>query len=170
VIDGKMEKAINEQINAELYSAYLYLAMAAYFESANLPGFANWMRVQFQEELAHAMKFYDHMIERNGRVELKAISAPAKSWKGVVPVFEETLAHEREVTALIHKLVDLALKLGDHATNAMLQWFVNEQVEEESTAERILEELKMIADNSSAMFMMNRELAARVFTPPPAAQ
>ena len=168
MIHAEMEKAINEQINAELYSAYLYLSMSAYFQSQNLPGFANWMRVQFQEETLHALKFYDYLNERGGRVKLAAIDAPAQEWPSTLAVFEETLAHERKVTALINKLVDLSLKLSDHATNIMLQWFVTEQVEEEATAEQVLLELKMIEGNSSALFLMNRELGARVFTPPPA--
>jgi ferritin len=168
MINPEMEKAINEQINAELFSAYLYLSMSAYFQSQNLPGFANWMRIQFQEETLHATKFFDYLNERGGRVVLAAIDAPAKEWPSTVAAFEETLAHERKVTALINKLVDLSLKLSDHATNSMLQWFVTEQVEEESTAETILLELKMIEGNSSALFLMNRELGARVFTPPPA--
>lgn len=166
MIDAKMEAAINDQINAELYSAYLYLSMAAYFQSVNLPGFANWMRIQFQEEMFHGLKFFDYLIERGGRAELAVIAAPPKEFASAVAAFEDTLAHERVVTSRIHKLVDLALSLGDHATNATLQWFVNEQVEEESTAEQILMELKMIEGNSSAMFLMNRELGARVYTPP----
>lgn len=169
MIDAKMEAAINDQINAELYSAYLYLSMAAYFQNENLQGFANWMRVQFQEEMFHALKFFDFLIERGGRAELAAIAAPPKEFASAVAAFEDTLAHERVVTERIHKLVDLALSLSDHATNATLQWFVNEQVEEEATAEQILRELKMIEGNSSALFLMNRELGARVYTPPAAA-
>jgi ferritin len=169
MIDPKMEAAINAQINAEMYSAYLYLSMAAYFQSVNLPGFASWMRVQYQEETFHAMKFFDYLMERGGRAELTAIAAPAKEFASPVAIFEETLAHERVVTGLIHKLADLAQSLGDHATSFMLQWFINEQVEEEATAEQVLMELKMIEGNSSAMFLMNRELGARVFTPPAAA-
>jgi ferritin len=167
MISAEMEQAINEQINAELYSAYLYLSMSAYFAAQNLPGFASWMHVQFQEETLHGLKFYDYLNARGGRVTLQAIEAPAKEWTSPVAVFEETLAHERKVTALINKLVDLSLKLSDHATNSMLQWFVTEQVEEESTAETILLELKMIEGDSSALFLMNRELGTRVFTPPP---
>lgn len=169
MIDKKMEEAINAQVNAELYSAYLYLSMAAYFQSVNLPGFASWMRVQFQEEQFHAMKFFDYLIERGGRAELLAIAAPPKDFASAVEVFEDTLGHEREVTARIHKLADLAISLNDHATTSMLQWFINEQVEEEATAEQVLLELKMIEGNSSAMFLMNRELGARVYTPPAAA-
>lgn len=170
MIDSRMEAAINDQINAELFSAYLYLSMSAYFQSVNLQGFANWMRVQFQEETLHAMKFYDYVHERGGRVVLQAIAQPDKEWPSTLAVFEETLAHERKVTSLIHKLVDLSLSISDHATHSMLQWFVSEQVEEEATAETVLMELKMIEGNTSALFLMNRELGARVFTPPPAAQ
>ena len=168
MIDKKMQKAINKQINAEIYSAYMYLAMAAYFEDISLGGFAQWMRIQYEEELAHAMRFYNHMCERSGRVTLLPIEAPPTQWKSPLHVFEETLKHERHVTALIHKLVDLSIDLKDHASTQMLQWFIEEQVEEEATAETILDELKLIGEAKSGLFMMNRELSQRTFTPPPA--
>ena len=166
MINEKMQDAINEQINAEMYSAYLYLSMSAYFESEGLSGFANWMRVQYDEEVFHAMKFFNYVAERGGRVTLKAIDAPQAEWKSVIDVFENTLEHERHVTSLINNLVDLSIELKDHATNQMLQWFVEEQVEEESTAETILDELKLIGEAKSGLFMMNRELAQRTFSPP----
>jgi len=168
MIANKVQKAINDQINAELYSAYLYLAMSAYFQSVNLQGFANWMRVQYQEETLHALKFYDYLVERSGRVMLQPIAPPPPKWASPLAVFEESYAHERKVTALINKIADLAIAEGDHATVAMLQWFVTEQVEEEASAEKIVEELKRIGDNSGALFMLDRELLTRVFTPPPA--
>lgn len=168
MINEKMQNAINDQINAEIYSAYLYLSMSAYFEANALHGFANWMRVQYQEEIAHAMRLYNFINDRGGRVILKAIDAPQTDWNSVLEVFEQTLEHERHVSALIHGLVDLAMELNDHATNQMLQWFVEEQVEEESSAETLLDELRLVGDNKSGLFMLNRELAQRVYTPPPA--
>jgi len=169
MISTKVEKAINDQINAEFYSSYLYLSMSAYFHGLNLEGFANWMRVQYQEETFHALKLYDYLAERGGKIHLQPIAEPPTDWKSLVAVFEETLEHERKVTGLIGNLTDLAINERDHATHTMLQWFVNEQVEEEASAERILVELKRIGDNQSALFMMDREMIARVFTPPAAA-
>lgn len=163
MIEKKMQDALNEQVNAEIYSAYLYLSMAAYFEANSLSGFAGWMRVQYQEEMSHALKLYDYVNERGGRVQLAAIDEPPAEWKSPVDVFQETLEHERLVSSLIHKLVDLAIELGDHATNQMLQWFVGEQVEEEATAEQILDEIKLIGDARSGIFMLNRELGQRAF-------
>jgi ferritin len=163
MLSKKMQDALNEQINAELYSAYIYLSMSAYFEDANLSGFANWMRAQYQEEVAHAMRFYNYVHDRGGRVLLKEIAAPQTEWKSPVDVYEHTLEHERHVSALIHKLVDLANEENDHATHQMLQWFVEEQVEEEATAEQVLEELRLIGDNKGGLFMMNREMAQRQF-------
>jgi len=165
-MNKKVEKALNEQINAEMYSSYLYLAMSAYFADANMSGFANWMRIQAQEELAHAMIFFDYVNERGGRVDLKVIEKPKKDWKNAIEVFEETLKHEQHVTSLINNLVNLAIEEKDHATNNMLQWFVKEQVEEEANANQILGEVKMTEGKGPGMFMIDRELKARVFTPP----
>jgi ferritin len=166
MISKKMEEALNGQINAEMYSAYLYLSMESYFRSLNLNGFANWMRVQTQEEMMHAMKIYDFVNERGGRVTLKAIEGPPTKWESPLTVFEAVYAHEQKVTGLINELVDLAIKEKDHATNTFLQWFVNEQVEEESSAEKIVQQLKMMKDAPGGMFMLDRELGQRVFTPP----
>jgi len=166
MLTTKMEKALNEQINAEMYSAYLYLSMSAYFEDQNLPGFANWMRIQFQEEWAHAMKFFHYIIERGGRVELEAIEKPRKEWNDSVNVMEETLNHEKHVTSLINNLMSLAHDEKDYASISMLQWFVDEQVEEEATASALLEKLKMIEGKGAGMFMMDKELSARVFVDP----
>lgn len=166
MMSKKMEKALNEQINAEAYSAYLYLAMAAYFEAENLPGLASWMRIQTQEETAHALKFFDFVNERRGRVVLKAIDQPQKEWKSPLAAFEAAFAHEQLVTGRINDLVNLAVEEKDHATGAFLQWFVNEQVEEETSVDRIVQMLKMAEKAPGAMFMIDRELGQRTFTPP----
>jgi ferritin len=166
MINKKMEKAINEQINWELYSAYLYLSMSAYFESTNLKGFAGWMRIQAMEEQTHTKRFYDFLTARGGRVILSAIKAPPKEWKSPLSVFENVLEHEVHVTKRINDLVDLSLKLKDHATNSFLQWFVTEQVEEESSADDVIQGLKLNANNPGGLFMMDKELAQRTFVPP----
>ncbi len=166
MISKKMETALNGQINAELYSAYLYLSMEAYFESENLPGFAKWMRAQTQEEVTHAMKIYDFVNERGDRVTLKSIEQPPTKWKSPLDAFEAVYRHEQKVTGLINKLMDLAIKGKDHAANTFLQWFVNEQVEEESSVDTVLQELKRAEGAAGAMFMIDRELGQRVFTPP----
>jgi ferritin len=168
MISKKMEEALNEQVNAEMYSAYMYLSMEAYFKSQNLNGFANWMRAQAQEEMMHAIKIYDFINERGGKVTLKAIDGPPTEWESPLAVFEAVYAHEQKVTGLINGLVDLAIKEKDHATNTFLQWFVNEQVEEEASADEVVQQLKMMKDAPGGMFMLNRELGQRVFTPPAA--
>jgi ferritin len=166
MIGNKMEEALNGQVNAEMYSAYLYLSMESYFKSLNLNGFANWMRVQTQEEMMHAMKIYDFINERRSRVTLKPIDGPPTKWESPRAVFEAVYAHEQKVTGLINQLVDLAIEEKDHATNTFLQWFVNEQVEEESPADEIVQQLKMMENAPGGMFMLDRELGQRVFTPP----
>ncbi|UCF17885.1 MAG: ferritin [Phycisphaerales bacterium] len=168
MISKKIEKALNEQVNAELYSAYLYLSMESWFKSKNLKGFANWMRVQAQEEMSHAMKFYDFVDERGGRIVLKAVEGPPTEWDSPLAVFEAVYEHEQKVTGLINDLVDLAIKEKDHATNSFLQWFVNEQVEEEASADQVVQQLKMVERAPGGMFMLDRELGQRVFTPPAA--
>lgn len=166
MLDAKMEKALNDQIVAEMYSAYLYLSMAAYLDGEGLGGFAKWMRAQFQEEQAHALKMFNYVGERGGRVRLGAIEAPPSEWDSPLDVFETTLAHEQMVTGLINKLVDLALELSDHATDNFLRWFVTEQVEEEDSADSIRQQLKLVGSNGQGLLMLDRELSARVFTPP----
>ncbi len=156
-------KTLNAQVNAEMYSAHLYLSMCAWFESKGLPGFANWMKVQYREELTHAMKFFDYINERNGRVILEPVSGVPTEFESIIDVFEKTLEHEQEVTALINNLVDVAVAASDHATQSFLQWFVDEQVEEEKNVTSILDDLKLIDGQGNGLFMMNRELAARVF-------
>lgn len=168
MISKKMEEALNGQVNAELYSAYLYLSMESYFKSLNLNGFATWMRVQTQEEVAHAMKIYEFLNERGGRAILKAIDGPQTEWDSPLAVFEAVYVHEQKVTGLINDLVDLAIKEKDHATNTFLQWFVNEQVEEESSADEVVQQLKMMENAPGGMFMLDRELGQRIFTPPAA--
>ncbi len=158
--------ALNEQVKKEMYSSNLYLAMASWFHSINLNGFANWMRVQVQEEMMHAMKFFDYIIERGEKAIVPELEAPSASWKTPLAAFENVLKHEQYVTESINKLVDVAIKNSDHATNMMLQWFVNEQVEEESNATDILERLRMVADNTSALFLLDNELKTRVYIPP----
>jgi ferritin len=170
MLSKKMEKALNEQINAEFYSSYLYLAMSAYFESAGLPGCARWMQAQAQEEWFHGMKLYGFVNQRGGRVTLQAIATPPASWNSTLAVFQNVLVHEQKVTGLINELVDLALKEKDHATNNFLQWFVSEQVEEEAGVSAILGKLKLIGIETSALFTLDSELGQRVFSPPPAAQ
>ncbi len=166
MLNKKIEEAINKQINAELWSGYLYLSMAAYFEDENLPGFANWMKIQYEEEVSHAMKFFDYVNERGGRVILQPIDKVDTEWDNPVHAFEDTLDHERKVTGLINNLVDLSREENDHATFNMLQWFVEEQVEEEASAEDILNKLKMIDGKGHGLLMMDKELGARTFTPP----
>jgi ferritin len=165
VMNKRMEDALNEQVNAEMFSSYLYLSMSAYFADMNLNGFANWMRVQAQEELAHAMKFFDYINERSVRIELKAIEQPRKEWGSVIEAMEETYKHEQLITSLINNLVNVAIEEKDHATNNFLQWFVSEQVEEEAHANELLSELKMIDGKGPALFMIDRELKNRVFVP-----
>jgi ferritin len=156
-----MEKALNGQVNAELYSSYLYLSMNAYFKSVNLDGFANWMYAQAQEELMHAMKLYDFINQRGGRTLLAAIEAPPDQWDSPLAVFEDTLKHEKKVTGLINGLVDIAMEERDHATQIFLQWFVTEQIEEEESVGNVLEQLKLLGDAKQGLFMMDRELATR---------
>jgi len=166
MLSNKIEKAINEQINAELYSSYLYLSMATYFESISLGGFSNWMRQQAKEELFHGMKMFDFVCERGGRTVLKAIAGPPSKWSSPLNAFENVLSHEQKVTGLINDLVNLALDERDHATNIFLQWFVSEQVEEESTAGTLVDKLKLIGKDANGLFMLDTELGQRAFTMP----
>jgi ferritin len=161
MLSKKLQDAMNEQIKNELYSAYLYLSMSAYCEAANLPGFAHWMRMQAQEEEAHAMKFYDFIYERGGRVVLQAIDQPPFEFPSPLAVFEQTLEHEQKVTGMINDLYALAVEEKDYASQIFLQWFVTEQVEEEASATQILETLKMIGDKGHALIMLDRQLGSR---------
>ena len=169
MIKKEVLDAMNEQINAETYSAYMYLSMAAYLRNMGLDGFANWMKIQYQEESAHAIKFFNYLTDRGGRVTLKAVAQVPVDFDGVVDVFEKTLAHEILVTGLINNLVDVAVKASDHASQSFLKWYVDEQVEEESNVEKILATLKLINGEGNGIFMMDRELSQRVFVDPLAA-
>lgn len=161
MLSKTLQDAMNEQIKNELYSAYIYLSMSAYCEAENLPGFAHWMRLQAQEEVGHAMKFYDFICDRGGRVALKAIDQPPIEFQSPLDVFEKTLEHEQKVTGMIHNLYALAVQEKDYPSQVFLQWFVDEQVEEEKNASQIVETLKMIGDQGPALIMLDRELAQR---------
>jgi len=167
MIAEKIQKALNKQINAEMYSAYLYLSMSSWFSSKNLDGFASWMKAQALEEMYHAMKIYGFVQERGGRVELEEISKPSVEWASPLSAFENVVEHERKVTGMIDDLVDLASAEKDHASNNFLQWFVAEQVEEEDTAGGILENMKLAGEKGSGLFMIDRELGQRAFNIPP---
>jgi ferritin len=167
MLSKKMEKAFNDQIKWEYYSAYLYLSLSSYFSNAGLSGFANWMDVQFQEEQFHARKMFDYVNEKGGRVVLQGIEAPPSVWKTPLAAFDFALKHEFAVTKRINDLMTLAQKENDHASAIFLQWFVSEQVEEEASFGDTVNKLKMVGDGGG-MFMLDRELAARVFTPPAA--
>jgi ferritin len=169
MLSKRLQEALNAQINAEYYSSYMYLAMAAYAESVNLKGFANWFRIQSQEEMIHVMKFFGFVIDRRGQVELQAIEAPPSAWDSPLAVFEATLKHEQYVTSLINRLMDVSHEEHDNATLALLQWFINEQVEEEAAADEIVQNLKLIGNEPSGLYLLDRDLATRVFVPPPAA-
>jgi len=161
MIGKPMQDAMNEQINKELFSSYLYLSMAAFFEEKNLSGFASWMHLQADEEREHAMKFYEHILERGGRVLLKAIDAPKTEWNSNLEVAEEVAAHEGKVTASIYALYELALKEKDYPAQVMLQWFISEQVEEEKNAAELVANLKLIEERGTAVLMLDKQLGKR---------
>jgi ferritin len=165
MLNKKLESAINDQIQRELASAYIYLSMATYFEAHTLPGFANWMRIQFHEEQFHALKFYDFVFDRGGVVKLQPIEGPPVEFKSPIDVFEQTLAHEQKVTGHINDLYALSLEERDYPCQTLLQWFIDEQVEEEKNAGDILDMLKMTEGNSHALLMLDRELGARQLPP-----
>lgn len=165
MISKTMEKAINEQINKELFSEYLYVAMQAWFAGQNLDGMAAWMAAQSQEERFHAMKFFNFLLDRGGKVELLALEKPQVEFETPLNAFREALNHERFITDSINKLLELAISENDHATKSFLQWFVDEQVEEEATADKIVGQLELVENSKSAIFMMDRELGQRVYTP-----
>ncbi len=158
-------KELNRQLNTELYSAYLYLSMAAYLETQNLSGFSNWMKVQFEEEQAHAMKLFQYIIDRGAEVKLISIETPQTEWNGIIDVFEHVLRHEQSITNSINDIFDLALKEKDHATVNTLQWFVKEQVEEEAGVSDILKSLMMIDGKGTGLFLLDREMKQRQFQP-----
>jgi ferritin len=166
MINNKIEKALNGQLKEELYSAYLYLSMSAWFETKNLKGFANWMKVQNQEEQMHAMKIFDYLNERGGKVILQKIDEPPYEWKNPLDAFGAAYKHEQHITGCINDLVHIAMEEKDRATQVFLDWFVNEQVEEEATADDIVQQLKLIGDSGQGLFMVDRELGTRTFVPP----
>ncbi len=167
MLKERMKNALIEQVNAELYSSYLYLSMGAWFKKINLEGFARWMQVQALEELTHAMKFFSFISERGEHAVLKPIGGPPVSWESPLAAFEHVYEHEVKVTGLIHGLVDLAIEEKDHATANFLQWFVSEQVEEETSADAVVQKLKLIGKDGGGLFMIDQELAQRVFNLPP---
>lgn len=163
MLKPKVKQAINEQINAEIWSAYMYLSMSSYFAAEGLNGFANWMRVQWQEELTHAMKFFDYMLDRGEQPILKPIEGVPEKWNGALNAMEETLKHEQHVTSLIYNIMDIAIDEKDHATKSMLQWFIDEQVEEEASAEELVDSIKLIGDKGHGLFMLDKDLKGRQF-------
>ena len=156
-----MENAINKQIQAEYYSSYMYLAMAAYCDSVNMPGYAHWMREQAEEELEHALKFYHYIVERGGRVVLEAIEQPPVAYDSLLAVAEATYAHEQKVTSLIHTLYEVSVAEKDYASQVFLQWYIKEQVEEEDNARTIVDQFKVVGDHPNGLFMLDRQLGAR---------
>lgn len=167
MLNEAIRSALNEQVNAELYSSYLYLSMCSYFKKINLEGFARWMEVQALEELTHAMKFFNFITERGDQVKLAPIGGPETSWASPLAALEDTYAHEVKVTGLINNLVNIAMEHKDHATVNFLQWFIAEQVEEETSADAIVQKLKLVGNDGSGLFLIDQELGRRVFVPPP---
>jgi ferritin len=165
-MNSKLEKAINEQINFELYSAYIYMSMASYLKSLNLNGFSHWMEIQVKEELAHVIRFYNFVHERGGSVEFQAVPKPKATWESPLNVFEDALEHEKIVTSRINNLVDLAIVEKDHAANANFQWFITEQVEEEANAFAVIQQLKLAGNAMTNLFLLDKELGTRVFVDP----
>ncbi len=165
-LSDKLAQELNNQVNKEWFSSYLYQSMAAYFESINLKGCSNWMRVQAQEEDFHAKKFFNYIASRGNRITLEAIQKPQSDWKSILDVFQNVLEHERLVTASINNLMKIAKSENDYASETFLQWFITEQVEEEENALEIVDRLKFLGDSKEGLYMLDRELATRVFTPP----
>ncbi|MCL3780905.1 ferritin [Prolixibacteraceae bacterium JC049] len=163
MINERLVEALNEQINAELYSSYLYLSMCAYFSAEGFSGMANWMKIQAQEEVSHANKFFDYVNERGGRVTLKPIEGVPTEWEDAQDVFRAVREHESKVTGLVNNLMDIAIAENDHATKSFLQWFVDEQVEEEASVQEICDNLKLINGNGHGLLMLDREMKSRVF-------
>ncbi len=165
MISKTLENELNKQLNEELFSAYLYLSMSAYLAQNNLNGFSHWMSLQFEEEQAHAMKMFKYILDRGGEVKLEQIKKPQSTWTGIIDVYENILAHERKITSLINELVNTAMTEKDHATVTLLQWYVNEQVEEESSVTDILSQLKLIEGKGPGLFMLDREAKQRILSP-----
>jgi ferritin len=166
MLSKKMTDALNDQLNKEIYSAYLYMSMSAYSSYSGLKGFANWFMVQYQEEMAHAMKIYDYIDSQGQQIKLMAINQPPAEFESSLDMFEKTLKHEQFVTKSINDLVDIAISEKDHATNIFLQWFVTEQIEEEGNDNDIISRLRIVGEDGNGLLMVDKELSARVFTPP----
>lgn len=160
-MDQEMQDALNRQMNRELFAAYLYLSMCAHFESRSLNGFGQWMREQAREEMEHAMRIFDHMLDRGAQVELDGLDRPAGRFGSPLEAFEAALEHEKKVSAAIHELYDMAVEKHDHATQLLLEWFINEQVEEEDMVGTVVDQIRMAGDNQAALLMLDRELGAR---------
>ena len=168
MLNQKMVDALNGQMSNEFYSAYLYLSMSAASAAMGLKGAANWFMVQYQEEMVHFMKFFNYVLSQNGAVTLAAVKAPPAAFKSLLDMFEQTLKHEQFITKCINELSDLALKEKDHATAVLLQWYVTEQVEEEANDNDVLARLRLVGQDGNGLFMLDKDLATRIFTPPPA--
>jgi len=166
MLSKKMEKALNEQINKEMYSAYLYMSMSAQSSNMGLPGFANWFMVQYKEEMEHAMKIYNYVDDQGGKIKLMAINEPPSDFKDPMDMFKRTLKHEQFVTKCINELVNLSIKEKDHATQIFLQWFVTEQIEEEGNDNEIISKLELAGTKGNGLFMVDKELSTRVYNPP----
>ncbi len=161
MVSQKIVDALNLQVNKELFSSYLYLSMSSYFDGKNLSGMTQWMKLQSQEEYEHAMKFYDFILRLGGKVKLSAIEEPQTDWDSPLKVFEDSLHHEQYISKSIHQLMDLAIEESHHPTKSFLQWFVDEQVEEEDSVQQVVENFKMIGEDKGALFMLDRELGVR---------
>ena len=161
MLSENIGKALNDQLNRELFSSYYYLSMAAYFLTQNLKGFSHWMRIQSQEETIHALKIYDFIDDRDGEIDLNAINAPPQEWDTPLDVFQDALKHEQKISNHIYELADLSLQEKDHATNTFLQWFIAEQVEEEATAKEVIDTLKLIGNEGNGLFLLDRDLVQR---------
>ncbi|MDE6074020.1 MAG: ferritin [Muribaculaceae bacterium] len=166
MLNNKLEEALNKQINAEFWSAYLYLSMSLNFENAGLTGIANWFKIQFQEEQAHAQIFMDYVNKRGGRVELQPIDAVPTKWDTPLSAFEDTLKHEKVVTSLINNLFALAEEVRDYASRDRIMWFVTEQVEEEDSANTLIEKLRRVGNDGMGLYLIDQELATRTYTAP----
>ena len=165
MISTKMQDALNKQLNEELFSSYLYLSMAAYFEEKNLKGFAHWFRIQSQEENMHGMKFFNFIVQKGGKVSLKQIETPKTDWNSILEVFTDSLKHEQKISGLINLLTELSMNEKDYATHTFLQWFITEQVEEEANVHELIQKLEMIGDNKSGLYLLDNELRSRVAAP-----
>ena len=166
MLNKKIEDLIVEQMNFEIHSAYIYLAMGAYCDSIDMPGFANWFKVQWEEEIFHATRMYEYIVERGGRPMMEAIPAPPKEWNSLLDSFEKALLHEQEVTSRINNIMTEAVNLSDHATRSFFNWYIDEQVEEESNVDTIIKQLKMVKDSGHGLFMMDKDMGSRVFVKP----